>query len=121
MRRGLSLTLLMILAALVSVSSLWAQGMQTGVVTGTVTSADGATVPNATVTVKSPSLQGVRTAKTDEQGAFILKRWYSTPSRRRPRSISLRGSVWPCVDFLDELSSIAGFLAWKVRIVRCNC
>ncbi len=73
MRRGLSLTLLMVVAVPLSAGLLWAQGVQTGVLTGTVTSADGAAVPESTVTVKSPSLQGVRTVTTDAQGAYILK------------------------------------------------
>src|SRR5581483_8756561 len=52
------------------------------------------------------------------QGDFIWKRPYSTPSRRRPRSMSLRGSALGSVGFLDDLSSISDFLAWKVQAVR---
>jgi hypothetical protein len=54
-------------------SAVWAQGVQTSVVTGTVTTADGATLPGATVTVQSPALQGVQTAETDVNGVYVLR------------------------------------------------
>src|SRR5687768_11427 len=50
-----------------------AQGTQTGVVTGQVTSPDGAALPGVTVSVKSPALQGERTAVTDNQGGYIFR------------------------------------------------
>jgi hypothetical protein len=53
--------------------ALWAQGVQTGALKGTVKGNDGALLSDATVTVKSPSLQGVRAVKTDALGAYILK------------------------------------------------
>ena len=50
-----------------------AQGVQTGELTGIVSSSDGLTLPGATVTVQSPSLQGVRTVVTDENGAYVIR------------------------------------------------
>ena len=57
----------------VTSSALWAQGVQTGALTGTVKSNDGVPLADAVVTVKSPSLQGLRAVKTDALGAYILK------------------------------------------------
>jgi hypothetical protein len=54
-------------------TSLRAQGTQTGALKGTVTGTDGALLADSTVTVKSPSLQGVRAVKTDALGGYILK------------------------------------------------
>jgi Carboxypeptidase regulatory-like domain/TonB dependent receptor/TonB-dependent Receptor Plug Domain len=51
----------------------WAQGVQTGVVTGTVTSPDGATVPGAMVSVLSPSLQGMKSAESDVNGVYVIR------------------------------------------------
>jgi Carboxypeptidase regulatory-like domain/TonB-dependent Receptor Plug Domain len=75
MQRGLSIRRLSVALILMAVSgrSLWAQGVQTGVLTGRVTSTDGAALADAAVTAKSPSLQGARTVKTDALGAYILK------------------------------------------------
>jgi hypothetical protein len=50
-----------------------AQGLQTGELMGTVSSSDGLTLPGATVTVQSPSLQGVRTVVTDANGAYVIR------------------------------------------------
>ncbi len=62
------------LAALV-LSATWgyAQGTQTGVLTGTVTSTDGATLPGATVTARSTALVGPRSTVSDTNGAYILR------------------------------------------------
>ena len=49
-----------------------AQGIQTGTVTGTVKSTDGAAMSDASVVVTSPALQGERTAVTDVNGVFSL-------------------------------------------------
>jgi Carboxypeptidase regulatory-like domain len=54
-------------------ASARAQGVQTSVLTGTVTSSDGATLPGATVTVQSPALQGVQSAVTDVNGVFVIR------------------------------------------------
>ena len=50
-----------------------AQGMQTAVVTGMVTSADGVALPGVTVTAASPALLGERVAVTDVNGVYSLK------------------------------------------------
>ena len=50
-----------------------AQGLQTGVVTGTVRSSDGLSLPGATVTVTSPALQGTRSALTDLNGNYVIR------------------------------------------------
>lgn len=50
-----------------------AQGTQTGIVTGTVTSTDGASLPGVTVTLTSPALQGSRAAVTDATGSYIFR------------------------------------------------
>src|SRR5688500_14354607 len=62
------------LAAIVSMlllatTSVFAQGMLTGALTGTVTT-DGAPRPGATVPVSAPSLHGTRTAITDDNGHY---------------------------------------------------
>jgi hypothetical protein len=49
------------------------QGLQTGVLTGTVSSSDGLVLPGATVTVSSPALQGTRTTVTDVNGVYVLR------------------------------------------------
>jgi hypothetical protein len=54
-------------------SLAFAQGVQTGVITGTVTDADGLVVPGATVTVSSPALQGTRTAVSDSNGVYAVR------------------------------------------------
>jgi hypothetical protein len=50
-----------------------AQGVQTGTITGTVTSADGLSLPGVTVTISSPALQGTRSGVTDANGAYVVK------------------------------------------------
>jgi hypothetical protein len=50
-----------------------AQGMQTGNLSGTVTSADELTLPGATVTVTSPVLIGERSTVTDVNGNYIIR------------------------------------------------
>jgi hypothetical protein len=61
------------LAALASSTRAYAQGAQTGTITGTVQSADGLSLPGATVTASSPSLQGTRSAVTDVNGVYVIK------------------------------------------------
>src|SRR6266850_5142915 len=67
------LAVLACLAALASGTRAYAQGAQTGTITGTVQSADGLSLPGVTVTVTSPALQGIRNAVTDVNGVYILK------------------------------------------------
>ena len=68
---AIALALPVMLATLGSPAA--AQGVQTGELTGIVTSSDGLTLPGATVTVQSPALQGVRTVVTDENGAYVIR------------------------------------------------
>ena len=62
-----------LLAVLAPELSARAQGVQTGTITGTVQSADGLSLPGATVTASSPALQGQRTATTDVNGVYFIK------------------------------------------------
>ena len=50
-----------------------AQGTQTGILRGTVSTSDKATLPGATVTIKSAAMQGERTAVTDPEGTFMFR------------------------------------------------
>mgnify|MGYP003340479075 CR=1 FL=1 len=52
---------------------LCAQGIQTGTIAGAVTSADGRSIPGASVSVVSPALQGERTTTADSNGVFALR------------------------------------------------
>jgi outer membrane receptor protein involved in Fe transport len=49
-----------------------AQGVQTGTLSGSVSTSDGLRMPGVTVTVTSPALQGVRTAVTDANGNYVI-------------------------------------------------
>jgi hypothetical protein len=49
-----------------------AQGVQTGTLAGTLKSTDGVVLPEATVSVTSPALQGERSTKSDVNGAYAL-------------------------------------------------
>ena len=62
-----------LLAVLAPELPAWAQGVQTGTITGTVQSPDGLSLPGATVTASSPALQGQRTATTDVNGVYFIK------------------------------------------------
>ncbi len=59
--------------SLTIVASAFAQGIQTGDISGTVTTSDGLSLPGATVTVTSPALQGPRTTITDVNGNYVLR------------------------------------------------
>jgi hypothetical protein len=50
-----------------------AQGVQTGTLSGTVEDAQGLPVPGATITVKSPALQGERVATSSATGTYIFR------------------------------------------------
>jgi hypothetical protein len=58
---------------LVTVGGAFAQGTQTGTLSGTVLSSDRQPLPGVTVSVKSPALLGTRTAVTDANGGYIFK------------------------------------------------
>jgi hypothetical protein len=59
--------------AVLTGATAFAQGTQTGTMTGEVRSEDNQLLPGATVSVQAASLQGVRTAVTDANGGYILK------------------------------------------------
>ncbi|HEX6160262.1 MAG TPA: carboxypeptidase-like regulatory domain-containing protein, partial [Thermoanaerobaculia bacterium] len=50
-----------------------AQGLQTGTITGIVSSQDTAPLPGVTVTASSPALQDTREAVTDVNGVYFLR------------------------------------------------
>ncbi len=54
-------------------ADLHAQGTQTAVISGTVSSSDGQPLPGATITVTSPAMQGERTAVSDANGNYIFR------------------------------------------------
>lgn len=68
--RATILRLLVILALTPALAA--AQGIQTGTLTGTVKSIDGAAIADAAVVVTSPALQGERTGVTDVNGMYVL-------------------------------------------------
>lgn len=62
-----------LLALLLTSSPALTQGLPTGVLGGTVTSRnDGQPLPGVTVTLRSPALQGVRTAVTTANGHWVV-------------------------------------------------
>jgi hypothetical protein len=67
------LGLLALLALAIGFTPAFAQGTQTGVITGVVSSTDGSLLPGVAVTVSSPALQGERTATTDPSGAYVFR------------------------------------------------
>src|SRR6187200_3527363 len=71
--RCVLVALLLVAAAAVEPTPVRAQGLQTGVITGTVTSTDGLGLPGVTVTVSSPALQGTRTTVTDVNGNYVVR------------------------------------------------
>jgi outer membrane receptor protein involved in Fe transport len=62
-----------VLALLLAAHAAQAQGLQTGTITGIVTSQDDAPLPGVTVTASSPALQEVREAVTDVNGVYYLR------------------------------------------------
>ena len=60
------------LLLLVVTGAVFAQGVQTATLQGTVTDQGGAPLPGVTITAKSPALMGERTAVTRESGDYVL-------------------------------------------------
>ena len=73
MARRWTQVVLLVVLALASAAPLAAQGLQTGVISGTVTSSDDLPLPGATVTVESPALQGTREAIADVNGNYVIR------------------------------------------------
>src|SRR5205809_3219255 len=66
--RFLVTTLLLLLIT----GAVFAQGVQTAILEGTVTGPDGNPLPGVTITVKSPAMMGERTTVTQTTGDYIL-------------------------------------------------
>ena len=64
----IALALLVMLPAAIA-----AQGVQTGELSGVVSSNDGLSMPGATVTIQMPAIQGTRTAVTDANGSYVVR------------------------------------------------
>ena len=64
---------LTVLAGVLGTTLAVAQGVQTGELRGTAVDTQGGVLPGVVVTASSPSLQGVRTATTDENGVYLLR------------------------------------------------
>jgi hypothetical protein len=73
MRIAGRLGILALLATTLAVSPAFPQGSQTSMITGVVSSSDGAPLPGVAVTVTSPALQGGRSGVTDASGAYIFR------------------------------------------------
>jgi hypothetical protein len=67
--RGPALALAFVVAC---AASVFAQGVQTGTLTGTVTDQSNLVVPGVTVAASSPAMQGVRDTVTDANGVYSL-------------------------------------------------
>jgi hypothetical protein len=64
---------LLALSTLLFALPAFAQGVQTGIITGTVVDTSDLVLPGVTVTVTSPALQGVRSTVTDGNGVYVLR------------------------------------------------
>lgn len=73
MIRRTLLVCLVLTVALAGTSMVFAQGVQTGTVSGTITSADGTPLPGVTVTVSSPAQIGTRDGVSIENGEYIIR------------------------------------------------
>jgi hypothetical protein len=63
----------LVVAMMLAVSAAaWAQGSQTGTLSGTVIDQGGLVLPGVTITVTSPSLQGARSTVSDENGHYSI-------------------------------------------------
>ena len=67
------LSVMALLLVLGIASTSFAQGVQTGIIRGTVKDQQGLPVPNVKVTATSPALQGPRSTTSNGQGAFVLR------------------------------------------------
>lgn len=71
--RRLRTTALAIAFAFACVGIVFAQGSNSGTLTGTVYTSDQAALPGVTVSIQSPSLMGMRETVTDANGSYIFK------------------------------------------------
>jgi hypothetical protein len=65
--------MLFALLVVVLAGSVFAQGVQTATLEGTVSGSDGSPLPGVTVTVTSPALMGERSAISTSTGEFVLR------------------------------------------------
>src|SRR5262245_3461488 len=63
----------LVISILLCSTFAYAQGVQTGTVTGMVSSTDGLPLPGVTVTATSPALQGERSTVSDTNGVYYLR------------------------------------------------
>src|SRR5262245_31032217 len=73
MKQRTSFLVLGLVLLLAVTPAVYGQGVQSGIITGTVTSDDGQGLPGVTVTATSPALIGERTAETGVNGDFIIR------------------------------------------------
>src|SRR3954452_3457013 len=71
--RGIQQAVIALAISVMLPAAIAAQGVQTGELSGVVSSSDGLSLPGATVTVQSASLQGTRTAVTDANGTYVVR------------------------------------------------
>jgi hypothetical protein len=62
----------LLLALCLAASPARAQGVQTGTLTGVLTSSDHAALPDATITISSPAMQRERSTISDVNGVYVL-------------------------------------------------
>ncbi|HEY1910131.1 MAG TPA: carboxypeptidase regulatory-like domain-containing protein [Vicinamibacterales bacterium] len=72
MKRTFMLALVAIAIATTGATSVFAQGIQSGTIRGTIKDQQNLAVPGVTVTATSPSLQGSRIAISDGQGLYTI-------------------------------------------------
>src|SRR5262245_33734731 len=73
MRRSTALVAIMLACIVGSVAGeAGAQGVQYGIIRGTVTDPQGLPIPGVRVTATSPGMQGARTAVTGPEGTYAL-------------------------------------------------
>jgi hypothetical protein len=63
-------SLVVVCLGLLSMASLVSAQERSGGITGTIKDSSGAVLPGVTVTATSPTLVGIQTAVTDEQGIY---------------------------------------------------
>ena len=73
MLRNTTVAVLGIALLVVTTAPVFAQGVQTGTLSGTVRTPDGQPVPGVLVTAQSPAMQGSRDTVTGENGGWVLR------------------------------------------------
>lgn len=73
MTRPLALVVSLTILCAAGVAAAHAQGVQTGILRGTILDPQQRPVPGATATITSPALQGQRTGTSDEAGVYVFR------------------------------------------------